>query len=84
MESPTSHYYLDAQANLEQHWDTWITTSDWQFIVNQGLNTIRLPIGYVRLILRLHMPSLFSFQYHLSQASIIANTDFAAYGTVFR
>lgn len=25
-----------------------MTTSDWEFIVNQGLNTIRLPIGYVR------------------------------------
>jgi len=57
----------NAQANLEKHWDNWMTTSDWEFIVNQGLNTIRLPIGY----------------YHCSQASLIAGTDFAAYGTVF-
>ncbi|KZT36647.1 glycoside hydrolase [Sistotremastrum suecicum HHB10207 ss-3] len=54
----------NAQKIFETHWDNWMTPSDWQFIVNQGMNTVRLPIGY----------------YHLGQDSIIADTDFAPYG----
>ncbi|KZS86935.1 glycoside hydrolase [Sistotremastrum niveocremeum HHB9708] len=40
--------------------------SNWQSIVNQGVNTVRLPIGY----------------YHLCLDSVIADTGFAPYGHV--
>jgi glucan 1,3-beta-glucosidase len=35
-----------ASNTLKQHWDTWITESDFQAIANAGLNHVRLPIGY--------------------------------------
>ncbi|PFH52256.1 glycoside hydrolase family 5 protein [Amanita thiersii Skay4041] len=31
---------------LKQHWDTWITESDFAAIAAAGLNHVRLPIGY--------------------------------------
>ncbi|KIM88860.1 glycoside hydrolase family 5 protein [Piloderma croceum F 1598] len=35
-----------AESILKQHWDTWITESDFQAIAAAGLNHVRLPIGY--------------------------------------
>ncbi|KAK0459612.1 glycoside hydrolase superfamily [Desarmillaria tabescens] len=36
----------DAQSLLEQHWDTFITEDDFEYIASLGINTVRLPIGY--------------------------------------
>lgn len=36
----------NARAVLERHWDTFITQSDFQYLANIGINTVRLPIGY--------------------------------------
>lgn len=38
----TSH----AKALLENHWDTFITQKDFQYLASIGINSIRLPIGY--------------------------------------
>ncbi|PCH35019.1 glycoside hydrolase family 5 protein [Wolfiporia cocos MD-104 SS10] len=59
----------NAKAILEQHWDTWITQDDWEWIAQRGINTVRIPIGY----------------YHICGAdpSVLHNTDFANYGKVF-
>jgi len=35
-----------ASATLKNHWDTWITESDFAAIAAAGLNHVRLPIGY--------------------------------------
>lgn len=35
----------NAKSNLEQHWDTWITDQDWQWIVDRGFNTVRIPVS---------------------------------------
>jgi len=35
-----------AESVLKNHWDTWITESDFQAIAGAGLNHVRLPIGY--------------------------------------
>lgn len=35
----------NAQAVLEQHWDTWITEDDWAWIAQRGINTVRLPVS---------------------------------------
>lgn len=35
-----------ARAYMEQHWDTWITEDDFRNLAAQGINTVRLPIGY--------------------------------------
>ncbi|KAF8204071.1 glycoside hydrolase family 5 protein [Pholiota molesta] len=35
-----------ALATLQNHWDTWITESDFAAIAAAGLNHVRLPIGY--------------------------------------
>lgn len=31
---------------LEQHWDTYINETDFQYLASIGINTVRLPIGY--------------------------------------
>ena len=35
-----------ARAVLEQHWDTFINETDFQYLASIGINTVRLPIGY--------------------------------------
>jgi len=35
-----------ATSALQNHWNTWITLSDFQAIAAAGLNHVRLPIGY--------------------------------------
>ncbi|PPQ67653.1 hypothetical protein CVT25_012681 [Psilocybe cyanescens] len=35
-----------ARAVLEQHWDTFIQSSDFEYLAGIGINTVRLPIGY--------------------------------------
>ncbi|KAG2368843.1 glycoside hydrolase family 5 protein [Suillus spraguei] len=35
-----------AQTALQNHWNTWITESDFKAIAAAGLNHVRLPIGY--------------------------------------
>ncbi|KAF9070839.1 exo-beta-1,3-glucanase [Rhodocollybia butyracea] len=35
-----------AEANLKNHWNTWITEADFADIAAAGLNHVRLPIGY--------------------------------------
>ncbi|KAF7793112.1 hypothetical protein EIP86_004220 [Pleurotus ostreatoroseus] len=35
-----------ARSVLEQHWDTFINQSDFQYLASIGINTVRLPIGY--------------------------------------
>jgi len=36
----------NAQSVLQNHWNTWITESDFAAIAAAGLNHVRLPIGY--------------------------------------
>lgn len=36
----------ETEARLSQHWNTFITESDFQQIANAGLNHVRIPIGY--------------------------------------
>jgi glucan 1,3-beta-glucosidase len=40
-----THHPHPKQA-LEQHWKTWITKEDLQWIKNQGLNVVRIPIPW--------------------------------------
>ena len=35
-----------AESTLTQHWQTWITQSDFNQIAAAGLNHVRIPIGY--------------------------------------
>ena len=36
----------NARAVLERHWDTFINQTDFDYLANVGINTVRLPIGY--------------------------------------
>ncbi|KAG1754937.1 glycoside hydrolase family 5 protein [Suillus paluster] len=38
--------YDTAKAVLQDHWNSWITESDFEAIAAAGLNHVRLPIGY--------------------------------------
>ncbi|KAH7118847.1 putative glucan endo-1,6-beta-glucosidase B [Dendryphion nanum] len=35
-----------ADVKFQEHWNTWITTSDMDKIKEYGINTIRVPVGY--------------------------------------
>ncbi|CDZ96181.1 Glycoside hydrolase, superfamily [Phaffia rhodozyma] len=52
----------EIKRKLEQHWDTWIVESDFEFLAQRGINSIRLPISY----------------YHLSglDPSLVKDTEF--------
>ena len=34
----------DARKVLEEHWGSWIQDSDWQWIIQHGYNTVRIPV----------------------------------------
>jgi aryl-phospho-beta-D-glucosidase BglC (GH1 family) len=34
----------DARKVFEEHWASWIQDSDWQWIVQHGYNTVRIPV----------------------------------------
>ncbi|KAJ6485738.1 glycoside hydrolase superfamily [Mycena sanguinolenta] len=61
----------NARSVLEAHYDSWISQSDWNWISDRGLNTVRIPasIGY----------------YHLCGAdrSVLSGTDFESFYDVF-
>ncbi|KAJ7886014.1 glycoside hydrolase superfamily [Mycena leptocephala] len=59
----------NARAVLEAHYDDWITETDWAWISERGLNTVRIPIGY----------------YHLCgvDVSVLSGTDFENFAHVF-
>ncbi|KAG2357817.1 glycoside hydrolase family 5 protein [Suillus spraguei] len=58
-----------AKQVLEQHWDSWITFSDFEWLAARGINTVRIPIGY----------------YHICalDPSILTGTDFDGLQHVF-
>ncbi|KAL1948719.1 hypothetical protein VTO73DRAFT_10525 [Trametes versicolor] len=58
-----------AKEILEHHWDTWIVDADWDWLAEQGINTVRIPIGY----------------YHICgvDPSVLDGTDFANLGHIF-
>lgn len=41
-----------AKEILEHHWDTWIVDTDWEWLAEKGINTVRIP---VRLSLHLYL-----------------------------
>ncbi|KAJ7493284.1 glycoside hydrolase [Mycena galericulata] len=60
----------NAASILEAHYAAWITDADFAWLAERGFTAVRIPIGY----------------YHLCGAdpSVLAGTDFAAFGDVFR
>ncbi|UZJ52342.1 hypothetical protein CBS101457_001662 [Exobasidium rhododendri] len=36
----------EAKERLERHWNSFIDDGDWQWMQNQGISTVRLPISY--------------------------------------
>ncbi|KAG2105815.1 glycoside hydrolase family 5 protein [Suillus discolor] len=60
---------LHAKQVLEHHWDSWITSSDFEWLAARGINTVRIPIGY----------------YHICalDPSILTRTDFDGLQHVF-
>ncbi|KAJ7065264.1 glycoside hydrolase superfamily [Mycena amicta] len=59
----------NARIVLEEHYDSWITETDWAWIADHGFNTVRIPIGF----------------YHLCgvDVSVLLGTDFAELAHVF-
>jgi aryl-phospho-beta-D-glucosidase BglC (GH1 family) len=35
----------DAKAILEEHWNNWITESDWAWLKERGFNAVRIPVS---------------------------------------
>ncbi|KAF8151326.1 glycoside hydrolase superfamily [Crassisporium funariophilum] len=59
----------NAKDILEKHWDTWIQETDWEWIAQRGINTVRIPIGY----------------YHVcgAEPSVLHGTDFQPFHDVY-
>jgi len=38
----------DAKYILEDHWNNWITETDWKWIKERGFNAVRIPVSYRR------------------------------------
>jgi len=36
----------DAKYILEDHWNNWITETDWKWIKERGFNAVRIPVSY--------------------------------------
>lgn len=34
----------NAQDIIEDHWENFITSDDWEWLVERGINTVRLPV----------------------------------------
>ncbi|KAG9313350.1 glycoside hydrolase superfamily [Chiua virens] len=43
---PVGDLFDNARAVLERHWDTFMNQSDFDYLANMGINTVRLPMGY--------------------------------------
>jgi len=58
-----------AREILQDHWRNWIVESDWAWLAETGINTVRIPIGF----------------YHACGAdhSVLRGTEFADYQSVF-
>ncbi|KAH9987691.1 glycoside hydrolase family 5 protein [Russula vinacea] len=63
-----------AEAILTQHWNTWITESDFQEIAAAGLNHVRIPIGYWAFNVAPGEPYISGQQAYLLQAISWAQT----------
>ena len=35
----------NAKAILEEHWDSWISDEDWNWIKEHGYNSVRIPVS---------------------------------------
>jgi aryl-phospho-beta-D-glucosidase BglC (GH1 family) len=77
---------------LEVHWDTWVKDEDWAWLVERGINSVRIPVRMLRVVLKVRSAvltySLYTLQigyYHLCGAdpSVVKNTAFEDFGYVF-
>jgi hypothetical protein len=41
---------LNARQPLETHWDTWVKDEDWEWLVERGINAVRIPVSVVLLV----------------------------------
>ncbi|CAI5515192.1 unnamed protein product [Closterium sp. Naga37s-1] len=42
----TAAYARDSSSRLPDHWRGFIGEGDWQYLAEQGINTVRIPVGY--------------------------------------
>lgn len=40
------HGVDDARTSWEEHWKSWISNDDWQWLKNHGVTAVRVPIGF--------------------------------------
>lgn len=45
----------NARDILRAHWDNWVTLADFQKIADNGFNAVRIPIGKIALVRRIHL-----------------------------
>ncbi|EPX72498.1 glucan 1,3-beta-glucosidase Exg3 [Schizosaccharomyces octosporus yFS286] len=57
-----------ARGLFENHWNSWITTNDFSYLQQLGVNTVRIPIGY----------------WTLGQNQFLQGTPFAQYTGVYQ
>lgn len=64
----------EAKAMLEKHWDSFIDDGDLQWMVDHGINTVRIPVGYFHFLAGNPNEQL---------RSLLKGTDYEKYASVY-
>jgi len=75
----------DAKYILEDHWNNWITETDWEWIKERGFNAVRIPVSHTLSLTRSDNLLYQIGFYHLAglDPSLLEGTDFRDCGDVF-
>ncbi len=64
----------EARAMLENHWDNFINDGDLQWMVDHGINTVRIPVGYFHFL---------AGHPNESVRALIKDTDYERYAPIY-
>nr|CDI51074.1 related to Glucan 1,3-beta-glucosidase precursor [Melanopsichium pennsylvanicum 4] len=64
----------EAKSMLENHWDTFINDGDLQWMVDHGINTVRIPVGYFHFL---------AGHPNEQVRALMQGTDFQKYASVY-
>jgi aryl-phospho-beta-D-glucosidase BglC (GH1 family) len=54
----------NARQTLEMHWNTWVKDSDWPWFVEKGINTVRIPVGFLDFLFCSDAPTDWRLGFH--------------------
>ncbi|EPQ31843.1 uncharacterized protein PFL1_00042 [Pseudozyma flocculosa PF-1] len=64
----------EAKSMLEAHWDNFVNDGDWRWMVDHGVNTVRIPVAYFHFLAGHPDPAV---------RSLLKGTDFDKHASVY-